>query len=114
MTSRTLKSLQWNNSSLLGGEIVSAVSALKAQPGQTLQIIGSGNLIQTLLKHDLIDEMHLLIFPVMLGYGKRLFGEGTHPASFKLVDSKHSGSGVIIATYAFDGDLKTGAIPSPE
>jgi dihydrofolate reductase len=114
VVSNTLNKLEWNNSTLIKGDAVNEIRKLKAQDGPELQVHGSGNLIQTLLKHNLIDEMHLLIFPVMIGYGKRLFGEGTHPASFKLVESKSSGSGVIIATYAFDGDLKTGALPSPE
>jgi dihydrofolate reductase len=69
---------------------------------------GSCNLIQTLLKHNLIDEMHMLIFPVAVGKGKRFFGEGTNPSGFKLLSSKISGSGVIIATYGQSEELKTG------
>jgi len=74
-----------------------------------LQVHGSSNLIQTLLKHNLIDEMQLLIFPVAIGSGKRFFGEGTSPSGFNLVESKISASGVIIARYAPGGELKTGS-----
>ena len=70
---------------------------------------GSSNLIQTLLKHDLIDEFRVWIFPVTIGKGKRLFGEGTQPANLKLIDSKTSTTGVIIATYEPAGELKTGS-----
>lgn len=73
------------------------------------KVHGSGNLIQTLLKHDLIDEFRLWIFPVTIGKGKRLFGEGTQPAHLKLIDSKISTTGVIIATYEPTGELKTGS-----
>jgi dihydrofolate reductase len=114
VVSNTLNKTDWNNSTLIKGDVVKEITRLKQLDGPELQVHGSGNLIQTLLKHNLIDEMHMLIFPVTIGYGKRLFGEGTNPSSFKLVDSKISGSGVIIATYAYDGDLKTGAIPNPD
>jgi len=76
VASRTLKSLQWNNSSVLGGDIVSAITALKVQPGHDLQIIGSGNLIQTLQAASLIDEYNVWTYPVVLGRGKRLFENG--------------------------------------
>jgi dihydrofolate reductase len=76
--------------------------------GPELQVHGSSNLIQTLLRHNLIDEMHLLIYPVVIGNGKRLFGEGANPSGFKLLDSKTSSTGVIIATYGQSEALKTG------
>ena len=74
-----------------------------------MQVHGSSNLIQTLLRHNLIDELHLWIFPVAIGNGKRLFGEDTNPSNFKLLDSKTSSTGVIIATYEQSGELKTGS-----
>jgi dihydrofolate reductase len=84
------------------------VKQLKEQDGPELQVHGSSNLIQTLLKHDLVDEFWLKIFPVVLGSGKRLFGEGTLPAGFKLLESSASPSGVIIASYARAGEVPTG------
>jgi len=84
------------------------VKKLKEQAGAELQVHGSSNLIQTLLKHDLVDEFWLKIFPVVLGNGKRLFGEGTMPAGFKLLESSVSPGGVIIASYARAGEVKTG------
>ncbi|MDY9926116.1 dihydrofolate reductase family protein [Methanosarcina sp.] len=100
---------KWDKSVLLQGDVVEAIKKLKAQDGPDLQVYGSGNLIQTLLKHDLVDELWLKIFPVTLGSGKRLFAEGTIPAAFKLVDSKVSTSGVIIANYERAGEVKTGS-----
>ena len=84
------------------------VKKLKGQSGAELQVHGSSNLIQTLLKHDLVDEFWLKIFPVVLGSGKRLFGEGTMPAGFKLLESSVSPGGVIIASYARAGEVQTG------
>jgi dihydrofolate reductase len=84
------------------------VKKLKEQDGPEIQVHGSSNLIQTLLKLDLVDEFWLKIFPIVLGSGKRLFGEGTHPAGFKLLESSISPGGVIIASYAPAGELKTG------
>ena len=110
VVSNTLNNVDWNNSTLIKGDAVKEITRLKALNGPELQVHGSSNLIQTLLKHNLIDEMHMLIFPVAIGHGKRLFGEGTNPSSFKLVDSKISPSGVIIATYGYDGELKTGSL----
>ena len=87
VASRTLKSLQWNNSSVLGGDIVSAITALKDRPGYDLQIIGSGNLIQTLQAASLIDEYNVWTYPVVLGRGKRLFEYGARPSALRLVAS---------------------------
>jgi dihydrofolate reductase len=83
---------------------------LKAKDGPEIQVHGSGNLIQTLLKNDLVDELWLKIFPLALGPGKRLFAEGTIPAAFKLIDSKVSPKGVIVANYLRSGDVKTGTV----
>lgn len=109
VASTTLGKLDWSNSTLLKGDIVQEVKKLKQQNGPELQVHGSGNLIQTLLKHDLIDEFRLKIFPVTLGTGKRLFGDGTIPAGMKLIDSKTSTTGVIVATYERAGKVKTGS-----
>ena len=88
---------------------VTKIIKLKKQDGPEIQIHGSGNLIQTLLKHDLIDEFQVWTFPLTIGNGKRLFGEGTIPAGFRLLDCKSSTTGVIIAIYARDGKIKTGS-----
>ncbi len=112
VASKTLAKLDWNNSTLVKGDIVQEIKKLKERSGPELQIHGSSNLIQTLLKHDLIDEFRLKIFPVTLGTGKRLFGDGTAPAAFRLVDSKTSTTGVIVATYERAGKVKTGSFAS--
>ncbi len=109
VASRTLEKLDWNNSLLIRGDVVEEVRKLKQEDGPPLHILGSSNLIQTLLKHDLIDEFQLEIFPLTLGRGKRLFGEGTIQAAFRLVDSKTSSKGVIVATYERAGDVRTGS-----
>lgn len=100
--------LTWENSELISGDVVTKLQELKQGDGPMLQVHGSSTLIQTLLKNDLVDELWLKIFPVTLGEGKRLFGEGTIPAAFELVDSKASPSGVIVASYKRAGDIKTG------
>ena len=101
--------LTWERSVQLSGDVVKAVLELKAQDGPDLQVHGSGNLIQTLLKNDLVDELWLKIFPLTLGPGKRLFVEGTIPAAFKLTNSKISPKGVIIANYQRGGNVVTGS-----
>jgi dihydrofolate reductase len=101
--------LDWENSHLITGDVVAEIKQLKKEDGPMLQVHGSSNLIQTLLRHDLIDELWLKIFPVVLGDGKRLFGEGTQPAAYKLIESKTSPSGVIIANYERAGEVKTGS-----
>ena len=89
--------------------MVAEIEKLKQQDGPMLQVHGSSNLIQTLLANDLADQLCLKVFPVTLGKGKRLFGEGTIPAAFTLTDSKVSPSGVIIASYRRDGEVKLGS-----
>lgn len=108
VASRTLKSLEWANSVLIEGDVVEGVHALKQSDGPELQVHGSSNLIQSLLPHNVIDEFHLLIFPLVLGKGKRLFDEGTMPDGFELVDHKVSSTGVIIATYRTGREIKFG------
>jgi dihydrofolate reductase len=101
--------LEWENSVLLAGDVAEAVKKLKSEGGPDLHVWGSGNLVQTLLKHDLVDELWLKIFPITLGPGKRLFAEGTIPAAFKLTDSKVSSKGVIVANNKRAGDVQTGS-----
>jgi dihydrofolate reductase len=108
VVSRTLDKVEWQNSALIKGDVVKEIGKLKEMEGPELQIHGSSDLLQTLLKHNLVDQLHLKIFPVAIGNGKRLFGEGTNPSSFKLLDSKISSTGIIIATYEQNGELKTG------
>ena len=114
VASRTLKTTPWNNSTLLQGDVVSAIVALKAQAGPDLQIIGSGNLIQTLQAGSLIDEYNVWTFPVVLGRGKRLFSESARPAALRLVRSQVSTSGVVMSTYAPAGDIHPGSFASVE
>ena len=109
VVSNTVSSHKWENSVLLKGNVVDEIKKLKIQDGPDLQVHGSGNLIQTLLRNDLVDELWLKIFPITLGSGKRLFAEGTIPAAFKLLESKTSPSGVIIASYSRAGEVKTGS-----
>jgi dihydrofolate reductase len=114
VVSRTLKTPQWNNSTLLQGDVATAVIALKAQPGPDLQIIGSGNLIQTLHAASLIDEYNVWTFPVVLGRGKRLFGESAKPCALRLVRSRVSTTGVVMSSYVPAGDVRPGSFASVE
>ncbi len=109
VASRGNPSLSWEKSVLIEGDVAEGVSALKQEDGPILQVHGSGNLIQTLLSNNLIDQMRVLIFPVLVGSGKRLFAEGTVPAGLKLVDSKTSPSGVVLAVYEPAGEIATGS-----
>ena len=110
VVSDTLDMHTWENSVFIKGDVVGEIRKLKREAGPNLQVHGSGNLIQTLLKHDLVDELWLKVFPVTLGQGKRLFVEGTIPAAFKLTESKISPTGVIIANYDRAGEVKTGSL----
>lgn len=109
VASHTLTSHEWSKSVFLNGNVVDEVKQLKHQDGIDLQVHGSANLIQTLLKHDLVDEFWLKIFPVVLGPGKRLFAEGAIPAAFKLSESTVSPKGVMIANYQRAGKVTTGS-----
>jgi dihydrofolate reductase len=113
VASRTLKSVDWNNSTLIPGDVAEFVAKLKEQSGPGITVWGSANLLQTLIKHDLIDEYRLMIFPLVLGEGKRLFGDGTIPGGLKLTDSRTASTGVMIATYERAGEVKYGSV-SPE
>jgi dihydrofolate reductase len=99
VASRTLDGVDWNNSTLLEGDVAQAVAELKQKPGGELQVHGSGDLAQTLMDHDLIDEYRLWIYPVVLGNGTRLFREGLTAAALELVDVKTTGSGVVVHVY---------------
>jgi dihydrofolate reductase len=114
VASRTLTTLHWNNSTLLHGDVVSAIIALKAQPGPDLQVIGSGHFIQTLQAASLIDEYNVWTFPLVLGRGKRLFSEAAKPSALRLVRSQVSTTGVVMSTYAPSGDIQPGSFASVE
>ncbi len=114
VASRTLTVLRWNNSTLLDGDVVSAIIALKAQPGPDLQVIGSGNLIHTLQAASLIDEYNVWTYPVVLGRGKRLFSEAAKPSGLRLVHSQVSTTGVVMSTYVPGGDIQLGSFASAE
>jgi dihydrofolate reductase len=109
VASKMLTKLDWNNSELIKGDAWNEIKKIKEQDGPEIQVHGSGNLIQILLKHDLVDELWLKVFPITLGAGKRLFAEGTIPAGFKLLESEISPSGVIIASYERASEVKTGS-----
>jgi dihydrofolate reductase len=109
VASRTLDEVTWNNSTLIKGDVAGAVAALKEEAGGEIQVTGSGDLIQTLIGHDLIDEYRLWVFPVVLGEGKRLFAGGAVPAALKLVDTKTSSTGVAIHTYVRAGAVQFGS-----
>ncbi len=109
VASLTMTSHEWKESVFLSGDVVNEIRRLKEEDGPDLQVHGSGELIQTLLQYDLVDEFWLKIFPVTLGAGKRLFDTGTIPAAFTLVDSKTSPRGVIVATLKRAGEVQTGS-----
>lgn len=109
VASNTLTEHEWNNSVFLNGDAAEKVKELKQQEGPDLQVHGSGELIQTLLKNDLVDELWLKTFPLTLGLGKKLFAEGTIPAAFELIESKVSPGGVIFANYKRAGEITTGS-----
>jgi dihydrofolate reductase len=114
VASRTLETLDWNNSTLLRGDVVAAIAALKSQVGHDLQIIGSGNLIQTLRAASLIDEYNMWTFPVVLGHGKRLFEAGAKAGALRLVASQTSTTGVVMSTYVPAGDVPLGSFAPAE
>jgi dihydrofolate reductase len=114
VASTTLEQVEWNNSTLIPGDVAEYVAELKSQDGPEIQVHGSAGLIQTLLEHDLIDEFRLWIFPVVIGTGKHFFGGGTIPAGLKLVDSKVSKTGVTTNTYQRAGDVKPGSFEFDE
>jgi dihydrofolate reductase len=108
VVSRSLDKLDWNNSFLIKDNVIEEIKALKEDNGPDIQVHGSGGLIQTLLEHDLVDELWLKTFPVTLGGGKRLFGDGTIAAGFELFESSTTTTGVVIANYRRAGEVKIG------
>jgi dihydrofolate reductase len=112
VASRGRPRLEWKNSVLIEGDAAEGIAALKAEDGPELQVHGSGNLIQTLMRHNLVDRYRLWVFPVVVGSGKRLFADGAIPSGLNLVDTKVSTTGVIIGTYEPAGELRTGSFGS--
>ena len=109
VASRSQPTLAWGPSVLIERDAAEGIAALKTGNGPELQVHGSGNLIQTLLRHNLVDEFRLWVFPVVIGSGKRLFADGAIPAGLKRVDTKISTTGVVIGTYEPAGELVTGS-----
>jgi dihydrofolate reductase len=109
VASRSRPTLEWAGSVLIEGDAAEGVAALKEGDGPELQVHGSGNLVQTLLRHHLVDDFRLWVFPVVLGSGKRLFADGTVPTGLSLVDSTVSTTGVVIGTYEPAGEVVTGS-----
>ena len=101
--------LEWSNSVLIEGDAAEGIAALKEEDGPELQVHGSGNLIQTLLRHNLVDQFRLWVFPLVIGSGKRLFAEVTIPSGLELVDSKTSTTGVVMGRYEPAGEIVTGS-----
>jgi dihydrofolate reductase len=114
VASRTLDKAEWTNSIVISGDVSEEVAKLKEQAGPEIQVHGSGQLIQTLLKDDLIDEFRLWVFPVLVGKGKRLFSEGTIPVGLTLTESTTSSTGVVISTYTRAGQIGYGSFALAE
>ena len=110
VASNTMTSHQWQPSVFLNGDIVKKITEIKQQEGPDLHVYGSANLVQTLIKHDLVDAFWLKIFPITLGSGKRLFADGTIPAAFKVTESTVTSKGVIIVNYERAGAVPTGSL----
>ena len=110
VVSTTLDRVPWNNSVLLRGDVAAEVARLKGQPGRELQVHGSATLIRTLMKHGLVDEYRLLIHPVVLGSGQRLFARGTTPAALELIDTKTTSRGVVVHFYQPSGTPEYGSV----
>jgi dihydrofolate reductase len=110
VASRTLTSVEWETAELLGDDVPAAIRALKERDGGELQVHGSAGLIQTLLAEDLIDELRLIVFPVVLGQGKRLFADGTIPGSWRLTASTTTPSGAFMGSYERAGEVETGYV----
>ena len=109
VASNTRTSSNWQPSVFLNGDIAEKVAKIKQQPGPDLNVWGSGNLLQTLMKHDLVDVFWLMIYPITLGSGKRLFADGTIPAAFKVTENAVGSNGVIIVNYERAGAIPTGS-----
>ena len=115
VASRSRDAVEWETAELLQGDVADAVRKLKAEDGGELQVHGSAGLIQTLLAEDLVDELRVILFPVTLGEGKRLFGEGAVPRTWRLTAHEVSGSGALMLTYQRAGEVETGYVgPEPD
>lgn len=114
VATRSPDTLAWSNTHWLGADVPAAVRQLKRTTGPDLLVQGSSVLLQTLLAHDLVDELRMLVYPVAVGKGKRLFGEGTRPGAFAVARSIASPSGVVITTYARDGEVRSGSFALAE
>jgi dihydrofolate reductase len=110
VASRTLTNVTWNNSHLLKGDVAAEVAKLKAQDGDEIQVHGSGDLLQTLLQRDLVDTLRIWQFPVVIGTGKRLFGRGTIPGAFRLVETQLTPTGAVLHVYQRAGELAYGEV----
>lgn len=110
VASNTLTASEWQPTVFLGGDIAEKVSQLKQQPGPDLHVYGSANLLQTLMKHDLVDAFWLKIYPLTLGSGKRLFTDGTIPAAFKVTEGQVTPGGIILVNYERAGAVTTGTV----
>jgi dihydrofolate reductase len=104
-----MTSAEWQPSVFLSGDIAEKIAKIKQQPGPDLHVWGSGNLIQTLIKHDLVDVFWLMIYPITLGVGKRLFADGTIPMAFKMTESTVTPNGVIVVNYERAGAITSGS-----
>jgi dihydrofolate reductase len=104
VASTTLRAVEWRNSTLIEGDVAAAVAKLKEQPGGNIAVLGSGELVQTLIEHNLVDEYFLAVFPIVLGSGKRLFRDVDQPKRLSLVDSKATGTGGVLLTYRAAGE----------
>jgi len=114
IVSRTLRSPEWANSSVVDGDVLEAVRALKDRPGGELQVHGSAQLVQTLNRHNLVDEYRLLVVPVVLGTGKRLFGDGTVPTAFRTVENRTTSTGAVALTLRPTGTPPKGEVQPPQ
>jgi dihydrofolate reductase len=114
VASRTLDAVGWSNSTLLQGDVAGAVAELKRSQDGEIRVYGSADLVQSLLASDLVDELELWIFPILLGKGKRLFAEGTAPAGLELARSATSGTGVLMSTYRRAGEVRRGSFELPD
>ena len=114
VASRTLDKVEWNNSTLIQGNVVEEIEKLKGRPGREIQVHGSGGLARTLMENDLVDEYRLWSFPVILGRGKRLFGEAAVPATLELIDNQTTSTGVAIHTYRRAGEMRYGSVDATE
>ena len=110
VASRSLTSVEWDTARLIEGDVGDAVRKLKAEDGGELQVHGSAGLVQTLLKEDLVDELRLIVFPVVLGEGKRLFGDGAVPRTWRLTTNSATSTGALILSYERAGEVETGAM----